>query len=85
MDFADLFPETNFVPIVKPSSTHESSVIALPPPNSFAQALEGVCDIPISQLPHMIIKRDRPSITIPEEEYLAGLSECKNNLYGLVL
>ncbi|XP_058783904.1 uncharacterized protein LOC131658651 [Vicia villosa] len=53
--------------------------------NLLPKALKGVCDIPLSQLPNPVIKGDRPSITIPEEEYEAGIAECKNNLHGRVL
>ncbi|XP_058746952.1 uncharacterized protein LOC131619931 [Vicia villosa] len=87
MEFDALFPEINpvpSVPIISPASlaaNHQKQ----PPVKSFAQVLRGVCDIPVSQLPHPIIKGDRPSITIPEDEYKAGLDECKNNLHGRVL
>lgn len=90
MDFVNLFPKTILTLVVNLPSTHEPNV---PPPlsnvsplqKSCAQALRGIYDIPISQLPHLIIKRDRPSIIIHEEEYLARLNECKNNLHGRVL
>ncbi|KAI5410893.1 hypothetical protein KIW84_056146 [Lathyrus oleraceus] len=54
-------------------------------PKSSAQALKGVCDIPSSQLPQAIVKEDRLSITIPEDEYRVGLEECNNNLHGKIL
>ncbi|KAI5403734.1 hypothetical protein KIW84_051050 [Lathyrus oleraceus] len=41
---------------------------------SFAQVVIDMYDIPISQLPQSIVKDDRISITVPEEEYLAGLA-----------
>ncbi|XP_058726093.1 uncharacterized protein LOC131597408 [Vicia villosa] len=51
---------------------------------SFAQAVNNICDIPISQLPQSIVKGDRISITIPEDEYLAGIASCKFNLHGRI-
>ncbi|XP_058755862.1 uncharacterized protein LOC131629080 [Vicia villosa] len=88
MDSFDLFPE--LVPPAVPSCpggslNASSKAAAIPQKKSFAQALNGVCDIPISQLPQPIIKGDRLSITIPEEEYKAGLLDCKNNLHGRIL
>ncbi|XP_058771932.1 uncharacterized protein LOC131645406 [Vicia villosa] len=68
-----------------PNVAVSSSVADRNPPKSFAQALTGVCDIPTSQLPQVIVKGDRLSITIPEDEYKAGLEECKNNLHGRIL
>ncbi|XP_058742479.1 uncharacterized protein LOC131614970 [Vicia villosa] len=87
MDFDALFPEINPIPSVpiNPPSSSVENLQKQTHVKSFAQALRGVCDIPVSQLPHPVIKGDRPSITIPEDEYKAGLDECKNNLHGRVL
>jgi len=32
-----------------------------------------------------VIKGDNFSISIPEEEYLVGIEECKHNLHGRVI
>jgi hypothetical protein len=61
-----------------------------PPQNSskkksFADAVNNVCDVPLSQLPQPVIKGDRVAILIPEEEYRAGASTCKHNLHGRIL
>ncbi|XP_058746831.1 uncharacterized protein LOC131619788 [Vicia villosa] len=93
MEVHDLFPETRVKSVSGPSCAKQSSPLQAPsnsgtkPQNSksFAQILKGVCNIPLSQLPNPVIKGDRPSITIPEEEYEAGIAECKNNLHGRVL
>ncbi|XP_058761211.1 uncharacterized protein LOC131634557 [Vicia villosa] len=92
MEIQDLFPETRDENTKTPNNP---KTVSQPTPptkatntqkaRSFAQALTGVCDIPLSQLPNPVIKGDRPSITIPEEEYEAGIAECKNNLHGRVL
>jgi hypothetical protein len=54
-------------------------------PKSFAQVLNNVCDIPISQLPQSCLKGDRVALTIPEEEYEAGIAACKNTLHGRII
>jgi hypothetical protein len=54
-------------------------------PKSFAQVLNNVCDIPISQLPQSCLKGDRVALTIPEEEYEAGIAACKNALHGRII
>ncbi|KAK2455694.1 hypothetical protein QL285_003121 [Trifolium repens] len=51
---------------------------------TFAQALNNVCDIPLSQFPKPCVKGDRWSIAIPEEEYLAGVDACKHNIHGRI-
>jgi hypothetical protein len=55
------------------------------PPRSFAQALNNVCDIPVSQFPQPVVKGDRLSIMIPEDEYMVGMETCKHNLHGRVI
>lgn len=52
---------------------------------SFAQALQNLCDVPYSQLPRPCIKGDALSIKILEEEYKAGLEECKMHLHGRLI
>jgi len=52
---------------------------------SFADAVNNVCDIPVSQLPKPVIKGDEVAIAIPDDEYLQGLAACKHNLQGRVL
>ncbi|CAK8543740.1 unnamed protein product [Lathyrus sativus] len=67
-----------------PSCTSNSKV-STTSKKSFIEAVNNVCDIPISQLPHSIIKGDHISITIPEDEYMAGLESCKHNLHGRII
>jgi len=55
------------------------------PIKSFAHALTNVCDIPNSQLPQPVIKGDRVSITIPEDDYVYGMDACKHNLHARIL
>lgn len=57
----------------------------LPPPKYFAQPLNGVCDIPSSQLHQAINKDDMLPITTLEEEYKVHLHYCKNNLHGRII
>jgi hypothetical protein len=76
-------------------STEPSKTISEPPKNStdpsipshktFAQAVNNICDIPLSQLPQPVVKGDRLAIEIPENFYLAGLEACKHNLHGRVI
>ncbi|CAK8537766.1 unnamed protein product [Lathyrus sativus] len=55
------------------------------PPKLFADAVNNVCDIPVSQLPKPCVKGGRLSIVIPEEEYLLGVESCKHNLHGRII
>jgi hypothetical protein len=55
------------------------------PQKTFAQALNNLCDIPLSQFPQPVIKGDRLVIEIPESIYEAGLEACKHNLHGRIL
>jgi hypothetical protein len=52
---------------------------------TFAQALSNVCDIPLNQLPQPCLKGDQLAIEIPEDEYLAGLEDCKFGLQGRII
>jgi hypothetical protein len=52
---------------------------------SFADAVNNVCDVPLSQLPQPVVKGDRIAISIPEEEYVVGATTCKHNLHGRIL
>ncbi|KAI5418673.1 hypothetical protein KIW84_043050 [Lathyrus oleraceus] len=45
----------------------EKQVVSLKPPKSFVEAVNNVCDIPVSRLPKLCTKGDRLSIIIPEE------------------
>ncbi|XP_058741655.1 uncharacterized protein LOC131614043 [Vicia villosa] len=95
MDITSLFPEVTINNLQQADCATKALPDTIPPSSvtvpkhsngkSFAQALKGVCDIPSSQLPQPIIKGDRPSITIPEDEYKAGIEECKNNLHGRII
>jgi hypothetical protein len=55
------------------------------PHKTFVQAVNNICDIPLSQLPQPVVKGDRLAIEIPENYYLAGLEACKHNLHGRIL
>ena len=52
---------------------------------TFEQALNNVCDIPMSQLPKPSWKGDDFAIQIPDDEYDIGLEACKNNLHARVI
>lgn len=52
---------------------------------TFAQAVNNLCDIPSSQLPQPILKGDNLSISIPEDEYVAGMNACKHNLHARII
>jgi hypothetical protein len=52
---------------------------------TFAQALNNVCDIPMSQLPKPSRKGDDFAIPIPDDEYEIGLEACKNNLHARII
>ncbi|MCI08339.1 pectin acetylesterase, partial [Trifolium medium] len=52
---------------------------------TFAQALTNICEIPLSQIPQPVVKGDRLSIQIPEDDYLAGMDACKHNLHGRII
>lgn len=69
------------------TETNQNNIklVVLNPYKSFAQALNGVYNIPISQLPQPILEGGHISITIHEEEYLVGLDDCKHNLHGRIL
>ncbi|MCI05168.1 pectin acetylesterase, partial [Trifolium medium] len=68
--------------VTKPTPSLSTSQVAK---KSFADAINNVCDIPLSQLPQPVIKGDRTTISIPEKEYEAGIAACKHNLHGRVL
>lgn len=75
MDPHPLFPE--IVSIHVQSTNHPPNISPETRPKSFAQALNRVCDIPYSQLPQAIIKGDKVSITISEEEYKVSLKNAR--------
>ena len=52
---------------------------------TFAQAVNNICDIPVSQLPKPCLKGDHFAIEIPDDEYEAGLAACKHNLHGRII
>ena len=56
---------------------------------SFARVVRGsvdnTCSIPLSQLPLPCLKGDTISVSLPEEEYLAGLADCKTCLHARLL
>jgi len=49
------------------------------------QAVNNICDIPVSQLPKPCLKDDHFAIEISDEEYEAGLAACKHNLHGRIV
>ncbi|KAI5442876.1 hypothetical protein KIW84_011777 [Lathyrus oleraceus] len=71
--------------VSKPASSQPNISLekseSIKPTKSFAKALNEVCDIALSQLPHSIIKMYGLSITIPEDEYFIRVKACKHNLY----
>lgn len=73
----------------QPAKTISSAANPKPPLSTqlktFAQAVNNVCDIPLSQLPQPCIKGDRLVIEIPDDEYDAGVAACKHNLHGRIL
>lgn len=59
-----------------------------PPPiahKKIVQALNHACDIPLSQLPVPCMKGNALAVTMPEEEYKAGLEASKKNLHGRII
>ncbi|XP_045831223.1 uncharacterized protein LOC123922559 [Trifolium pratense] len=62
-----------------------SSVDNVKQQKTFADALANVCDIPVSQFPQPCVKGQEIAIMIPENEYLAGMDGCKNNLHGRII
>jgi len=52
---------------------------------TFAQVISNVYDIPTSQLPQMVIKGDRVSISISEDDYMACIDECIHNLHERII
>lgn len=83
MDPSSLFSE--IAALHEQPKIASSKVSIEDPKKSFIQALNGICDIPSSQLLQSIIKGDRLLISIPEEEYKTGLQHCKNNLHDSIL
>ncbi|CAL5197479.1 unnamed protein product [Lathyrus oleraceus] len=63
----------------------EKQLVSLKPPKSFVEAVNNVCDIPVSQLPKLCAKGDHLSIIIPEEGYILGVEAYKHNFHGRVL
>ncbi|AES99308.2 DUF4283 domain protein [Medicago truncatula] len=55
------------------------------PKKTLAQTISNVCDIPTSQLPQSVIKGDKVSISIPEDDYTVGLEACKHNLHARII
>jgi len=52
---------------------------------TFAQALGNTYDIPLSQLATHCIKGDMVVVRVDEEDYLAGLEDCKTHLHGRII
>lgn len=52
---------------------------------TFAQAINNVCDIPMSQLPKTSVKGNHHAISIPEDEYELGMDNCKFNLHARII
>ncbi|XP_058783669.1 uncharacterized protein LOC131658389 [Vicia villosa] len=91
----DLFPEIRIIPSCKASGSGISKSaqiekdkiwkVADKQPKSFVEAVNNVCDIPISQFPTPCLKGDRLAIVIPKDEYQKGVEACKHNLHGRVI
>jgi hypothetical protein len=75
---AQVVTKDNITTIKPPQSTQK-------PIKTFAQAVSNLCDIPTSQLQQPILKGDNFSISIPEEEYVAGMDACKFNLHARII
>lgn len=60
-----------------PSLLSYASSPSPPLRQSFAQALNNACDIPLSQLSIPCLKGDAIAVQIPEDEYQACLESCK--------
>ncbi|MCI56844.1 DUF4283 domain protein, partial [Trifolium medium] len=56
-----------------------------PKAKTFTQALNNVCDIPLSQQPQPCLKGDRVAIAIPKDEYMTEIEACKYSLHGRIL
>jgi len=73
------------IPNPNPKPNPSSLPVPKTQQKTFAQALSNVCDVPLSQLPQPCMKGDRVSIEIPEDEFIAGVEECKYALHGRVI
>jgi hypothetical protein len=83
--FLDLSNDPNINNIDPPNDPSPNSTAPNKPKRTFAQALNNLCDIPLSQFPQPVVKGDRLAIEIPESIYEAGLEACKHNLHGRIL
>jgi len=75
---SDCLKEHEVVPIKKTVATQGHR-------KTFAQALGNTSDIPLSQLPTPWIKGNMVVVRVEEEDYLAGLEDCKNHLHGRII
>jgi len=67
------------------SSQAKSSYATQAQKKTFAQALNNACDIPLSHLSSLCIKKDFIFVQIDEDVYLAGLKNYKNHLHGRIV
>ncbi|WJX67277.1 hypothetical protein P8452_51766 [Trifolium repens] len=73
-------------PCLDPSAKKPCPEITKPTTQkSFAQVVNNVCEIPVSQFPQPCVKGDELAISIPEKDYLAGMEACKHNLHGRIV
>lgn len=73
-------------PVPPPSKSNpQSKTTESKQQKTFAQAVSNICDIPLIQLPKPCIKGDDRAIQIPDDEYEAGLEDCKHNLHGRII
>ncbi|KEH37610.1 hypothetical protein MTR_2g043180 [Medicago truncatula] len=82
-------------PKPKPSSTSASvpktTIVSSHPEtttidqNTTKTHVTNLCNIPSSQLPQLVIKGDRLSIVILEDDYNEGMTACKFNLHARIL
>ena len=68
-----------------PPQTTKANPKPISQQKTFAQAVNNICDIPVSLLPKPCLKGDHFTIEIPDDEYEAGLAACKHNLHGRII
>jgi len=70
--------ENEVIPIKKAVTTQGQR-------KTYAQALGNTCGIPLSQLSTPCITGDMIAIRVEEEDYLAGLEDCRTHLHAQII
>lgn len=74
------------ISLSSPDRNHDHALSpASKPTRTFAQALNNICSIPLSQLPIPYMKGDAIAVKIPEEDYITCIKSCKKNLHERLL